>query len=156
MNAYELSCWRGCQDGSELEERLNAERAFSSESDDVAIQKSDAGLDISITGGRAEHGHVFLSIAPSSLLILWTGAEANSSGEDVDIHRSTLCIVPLPNLADPARAVASYHEGRVHLHMPYVGSATLQKTDTLETIGPKYSDVRPQVLAVIRQQGKDR
>jgi hypothetical protein len=156
MNGYELSCWRSCQDGSDLEERLNAERAFSSESDDVAIEKSDAGLDISIRGERAEQGHVFLSIAPSSLLILWTGAEADSSGEDAGIHRSTLSIVPLPELADPERAVVSYHEGRVHLHMPYVGSATLQKTDTLETIGAKYSDVRPQFLAVIRNQGKDR
>jgi hypothetical protein len=113
--------------GSAREERLNAERDLSSESNDVAIENSDAGLDISITAERAQHGHVFLSIAPSSLLILWTGAEANSSGEDANIHRSTLSLVPLPELVDPARAVASYHEGRLHLHMPYVGSATRQK-----------------------------
>jgi hypothetical protein len=45
MKAYELFCLRGCDHGTEVEDWVSAKRDLSSESDDVAIEKSDAGED---------------------------------------------------------------------------------------------------------------
>jgi hypothetical protein len=143
MKAYELFCLRGCDHGTEVEDWVSAKRDLSSESDDVAIEKSDGGLDISITGERAPQGLIFLSVAPSSLLILWTGGEANSSDEDANICSSILTLVFFPELADPARAVVTYRDDRVHLHLAYVGIAHSREMHTLETSTADAADNRP-------------
>ena len=119
MKAYELFCSRGCEHGSDLDDWLSAEREQSSEADDVVITQSDVGFDISIAE-RARQERILLSIAPTSLLILWTGAGTNSSEQDA--KPSTLRLASLPEPTDPARAEVAYRDGRVWVHLPYVGS----------------------------------
>ena len=58
-----------CKQGSDLDDWLSAERELSSAADDVLITQSEAGFDVSIAE-RAQEDRIFLSIAPSSLLIL--------------------------------------------------------------------------------------
>jgi Protein of unknown function (DUF2934) len=119
MKAYEAFCLRGCEHGSDLDDWLSAERELMSEADDVVITESKGGFDISI----AEHPQkerIFLSIAPSSLLILWTGGDTNSSGE---IQCSTLNLTSLPEAADATRAEVTYRDERVWLRLPHVGGA---------------------------------
>ena len=121
MKAYELFCLRGCEHGSDLDDWLSAEREFSSEADDVVVTQTEAGFEISIAE-RAEQGLIFLSIAPTSLLILWTKAELHLSEQNTNFHGSTLSLTSLPESADPARAEVIYRDGRVRVHLPYVGS----------------------------------
>jgi hypothetical protein len=124
MKAYELFCLRGCEHGSDLEDWLNAERELSLESDGVRIEKSDAGLEVSIGGKQAQNGHIFLSIAPSSVLIFWSEAQVESGPEDVSPSRSTLSLLSLPALADPAGAEVTYKDDCVRVHLPYVTAAS--------------------------------
>jgi len=121
MKAYELFCSRGCEHGSDLDDWLSAERELSSEADDVLVTQTEAGFEISIAE-RAEQDLIFLSIAPTSLLILWARAETHSNDQDTDFHGSTLSLVSLPEPADPARAEVIYRDGRVRVHLPHVGS----------------------------------
>ena len=119
MKAYELFCLRGCEHGSDLDDWLSAEREFSSEADDVVVTQTEAGFEISIAE-RAEQDLIFLSIAPTSLLILWTKAELHLSEQNTNFHGSTLSLTSLPEPADPARAEVIYRDGRVRVHLPYV------------------------------------
>ena len=127
MKAYEFFCSRGCEHGSDLDDWLSAERELSSAADDVMVTRSEAGFDFSIAG-RAQQEHIFLSIAPSSLLVLWTGAGTNSSEQDTNFQRSTLSLAFLPEPADPARAEVTYRDGRVWVHLPYVGNTSEQES----------------------------
>ena len=95
MKAYELFCSRGCEHGSDLDDWLSAERELSSAGDDVLVTWSEAGFDISIAD-RAQQDHMVLSIAPSSLLVLWTGAGTNSSEQNPNFRSSTLSLASLP------------------------------------------------------------
>jgi hypothetical protein len=121
MKAYEFFCSRGCEHGSDLDDWLSAERELASEADDVVIMQSEVGFDISIAE-RAQQEGIFLSIAPTSLLILWTGAGGNSTEQDA--KPSTLRLASLSEPADPARAEVAYRDGRVWVHLPYVGIAS--------------------------------
>jgi Protein of unknown function (DUF2934) len=83
MKAHEIFCSRGFEHGFDLDDWLNAERELSPEASDVVITETKAGFDVSIAE-RPEQACIALSIAPSSLLILWTGdrltsAEPNSA-----------------------------------------------------------------------------
>jgi Protein of unknown function (DUF2934) len=118
MKAYEAFCLRGFEHGSDLDDWLNAERALSPCADDIAVTQSDGGFDISLAA-RAEQEHIVLHIAPSSLLILWSGAETNSSEQNTDLHRSTFSLASLPEVIDPARAEVAYRDNRVWVHLPY-------------------------------------
>lgn len=89
MKAYELFCSRGC-DGSDLDDWLSAARELSWAADDVLVTRSEAGFEISIAE-HAQHEHIFLSIAPSSLLVLWTGGGTNS-GEQTPISTDRLFV----------------------------------------------------------------
>jgi len=129
MDANQLYCLRGRQHGSDPENRPNAEHESPSGSHDVVIEKSDAGLDLSITGERVQQGDLFVSIAPSSLLILWAGAGANARDEDAGTHRPAFGLVPLPAVVDPSRAEVRDHGDRVHLHLPYIGGTHSRATD---------------------------
>ena len=126
MKAYELFCSRGCEHGSDLDDWLSAERELSSAADDLLVTRSEAGFDISIAE-RARQEHILLSIAPSSLLVLWTGAGTNSSAQYPNFRRLTLSLASLPEPADPARAEAAYRDGRVWVHLPYIGNASEQE-----------------------------
>ena len=127
MKAYELFCSRGCGHGSDLDDWLSAERELSSAADDVLVMRSEAGFDSSIAE-RAQQERIFLSIAPSSLLVLWTEAGTNSSEQNPNFQRSTLILASLPEPADPARAEVTYRDGRVWVHLPYVGNAFEQES----------------------------
>ena len=126
MKAYELFCSRGCEHGSDLDDWLTAERELSSAEDDVLVTRSEAGFEISIAE-RAQQERIFLSIAPTSLLVLWTGADTNSNEQNTDSQRSTLSLAPLPEPADPARAEVAYRDGRVWVQLPYIGNASEQE-----------------------------
>lgn len=78
MKAHERFCSRGCEHGFDLDDWLNAERELSAEASDVVITQTEAGFDVSIAE-RREQGCIALSIAPSSLLILWTMDQSNSA-----------------------------------------------------------------------------
>jgi len=83
VKAHESFCSRGFEHGVDLDDWLNAERELSPEASDVVITETKAGFDVSIAE-RPEQACIALSIAPSSLLILWTGdrltsAEPNSA-----------------------------------------------------------------------------
>ena len=121
--AYELFCLRGCDHSSDLDDWLSAERDLSAAADDVIVTRSEAGLDISVAE-RAQQERIFLSIAPASLLVLWTGAETNSSEQDTNFQRSTLRLTCLPEPTDPAGAEVTYRNGRVRVHLPYAGNAS--------------------------------
>ena len=127
MKAYELFCSRGCEQGSDLDDWLSAERELSSAADDVIVTRSEAGFDISIAE-RAQQEHIFLSIAPSSLLVLWTGAETNSSEQNINFQRSTLSLASLPERADPTKVEVTCRDGRVWVHLPYVDNASEQES----------------------------
>lgn len=126
MKAYELFCSRGCEHGSDLDDWLSAERELSPGADDVIITRSETGFDISIAE-RAQQERIFLSIAPSSLLVLWTAAGTNSSEQNTIFQQSILSLAPLPATADPAKAEVTYRDGRVWVHLPYVGNASEQE-----------------------------
>ena len=119
MRAHEGFCSRGCEHGFDLDDWLKAEQQLESEADDVVIRQSEAGLDISIAE-RAEQPRILLSIAPSSLLVLWTREDTNNGGEEPDVRRSTLRLTPLPQPADPERAEVTFRDGRMWLHLPCV------------------------------------
>ena len=83
VKAHEIFCSRGFEHGFDLDDWFNAERELSPEASDVVITETKAGFDVSIAE-RPEQACIALSIAPSSLLILWTGdrltsAEPNSA-----------------------------------------------------------------------------
>jgi hypothetical protein len=127
MKAYEIFCSRGCEHGSDLDDWLSAERELSSAADDVMVTRSEAGFNISIAE-RAQQEHILLSIAPSSLLVLWTGAGTNSSEQDTNFQHPTLSLASLPEPADPARAEVTYRDGRVWVHLPYIGNPSEQES----------------------------
>jgi endogenous inhibitor of DNA gyrase (YacG/DUF329 family) len=127
MKAYEIFCSRGCEHGSDLDDWLSAEREISSAADDVMVTRSEAGFNISIAE-RAQQEHILLSIAPSSLLVLWTGAGTNSSEQDANFQHSTLSLASLAEPADPARAEVTYRDGRVWVHLPCIGNPSEQES----------------------------
>ena len=126
MKAYELFCSRGCEHGSDLDDWLSAERELPSAADDVLVTRSEVGFEISIAE-RARQERIFLSIAPSSLLVLWTGGGTNSNEQNLNFQSSTLSLASLPEPADPARAEVTYRDGRVWVHLPYIGNASEQE-----------------------------
>ena len=126
MKAYELFCSRGSEHGSDLDDWLKAERQLSSEADDVVIMQSELGIEISIAQ-RAQQERIVLSIAPTSVLILWTRAGTNSSEQNSDFQGSTLSLASLPDPTDPARVEVAWRDGRVWVHLPYVGGASGQE-----------------------------
>jgi hypothetical protein len=91
------------------------------------VTRSEAGFNISIAE-RAQQEHILLSIAPSGLLVLWTGAGTNSSEQDTNFQHSTLSLASLPEPADPARAEVTYRDGRVWVHLPYIGNPSEQES----------------------------
>lgn len=127
MKAYELFCSRGCEHGSDLDDWLSAERELSSAEDDVLVTRSETGFEISIAK-RPQQERILLSIAPSSLLVLWTGAGTNSSEQNTNFQGSTLSLASLPEPADPARAEVTYRDGRVWVYLPYVGNTSEQES----------------------------
>jgi Protein of unknown function (DUF2934) len=127
MKAYELFCSRGFEHGCDLDDWLSAERELSSAADDVLVTRSDAGFDISIAE-RAQQEQAFWSIAPSSLLVLWTGAGTNSSERNTNFQSSSLSLASLPEPADPVRAEVTYRDGRVWVHLPYAGNTSEQES----------------------------
>jgi hypothetical protein len=127
MKAYELFCSRGCEHGSDLEDWLSAERVLSSEASDVVITQSELGVDI-LVAEHVRQEQIVLSIAPTSILILWTGAGTTS---EQDAKPSTLRLASLPEPTDPARAEVAYRGGRIWVHLPHVANA-------LEHITPAY------------------
>ena len=129
MKAYELFCSRGCEQGSDLDDWLSAERELSSAADDVIITRSEAGFDISIAE-LAQQERILLSIAPTSLLILWTRTGTNSSEQDSE--PSTFHLASFPEPTDPSRTEAAYRDGRVWVHLPYVGNASEPDTPAHE------------------------
>ena len=62
---------------------------------------------------------VELNIAPSSLLILWSGAQTDSTELNTDMHPSILSLVPLTEVIDPERSEVAYRDGRVWVRLPY-------------------------------------
>jgi hypothetical protein len=127
MKAYEIFCSRGCEHGSHLDDWLSAERELSSAADDVMVTRSEAGFNISIAE-RAQQEHILLSIALSSLLVLWTGTGTNWSEQDTNFQHSTLSLASLPEPADPARAEVTCRDGRVWVHLPYIGNPSEQES----------------------------
>jgi hypothetical protein len=119
VKAHEIFCSRGFEHGFDLDDWLNAERELSPEASDVVITPAEAGFDVSIAG-RSEQVCIALSIAPSSLLILWTADQPNSGEPN---SRSTLSLASLPGPVEPEKREVTYCDGRVSLHLPLVGTA---------------------------------
>lgn len=120
LKAHEVFCSRGCEHGFDLDDWLRAEQELSSEADDVLLTQSTAGFEISIAE-RVEEACIILSMAPSSLLILWTRSEPDGGEQGPVIQHSSLNLVSLPEAVDPEKADITVHDGRVLLHLPYVG-----------------------------------
>lgn len=131
MKAYELFCSRGHEHGSDLDDWLSAERELSSEVDDIVITQSEVGFDISIAE-RPQQERIFLSMAPSSLLVLWTGGGPNSSEQNTSFQRSTLSLASFSDRTDPSRAEVTYRDGRVWVHLPYGSNVSEPDTPTSE------------------------
>ena len=131
MKAHELFCSRGCEHGFDLDDWLNAERELSPEASDVVITETKTGFDVSIAE-RSEQACLLLSIAPSSLLILWTADQPNSAEPN---SRSTLSLASLPGPVEPENAEITYSTGRVSLHLPFVGTALPASEPLPETNG---------------------
>jgi hypothetical protein len=119
MKAHEMFRSRGCEHGFDLDAWLTAERELSPEASDVVITQTEAGFDVSIAE-RAEQGCIALSIAPSSLLVLWTLGQPNSAELN---SPSTLSLASLPGPVEPEKIEVTYRDGRVSLHLPLVGTA---------------------------------
>jgi Protein of unknown function (DUF2934) len=117
LKAYEAFCLRGCQHGSDLDDWLTAERELSPEADDVVITHSGSVVDISIAE-RPQQPCIVLSIAPSSLLILWTGDDTDPMAQNGAVHHSTIALVSLPETKNPETTEVTYHDGRVRLRLP--------------------------------------
>jgi Protein of unknown function (DUF2934) len=120
LKAHEVFCSRGCEHGFDLDDWLRAEQELSSEADDVLLTQSTAGFEISLAE-RVEEACIILSIAPSSLLILWTRSEPDGGERGPVMQHSGLNLVSLPEAVDPEKADVTFHDGRVWLHLPYVG-----------------------------------
>jgi len=143
LKAYEAFCLRGCQHGSDLDDRLAAERGLSPEADDVVITHSGAAVDISIAQ-RPKQPCIVLSIAPSSLLILWTGDDTDPMAQNIDVHRSTIALVSLPETGNPETTEVTYRDSRVRLrppnaeeaHSPLVEEADTKRSCQLKTLHP--------------------
>ena len=128
--AHEVFCSRGCEHGFDLDDWLKAEQELASQSDDVLITQSEAGLEISIAE-RAEQRCIVLSIAPSNLLILWTHGETDTSEQDAITLHPALNLASLPETTEPEDSEVSYRDGRVWLRLPYVGNGHFASgTDT--------------------------
>jgi hypothetical protein len=119
VRAHEIFCSRGCEDGLDLDDWRIAEQELASHADDVLIAQSEAGFDISIAG-RPERRSIVLSIAPSSLLVVWTN-ETHNARED-DTPQSTLSLFDLPDAIDPENVEVTFREGRVRLSLSYAGN----------------------------------
>ncbi len=120
LRAHEAFCSRGCEHGFDVDDWLRAEQELSSEADDVLVTQSTAGLEISIAQ-RIEEACIVLSMAPSSLLILWIRSDHGEGEQDPVIEHSSLNLMSLPEAVDPERADVAFREGRVWLHLPFVG-----------------------------------
>lgn len=118
VKAHEVFCSRGCEHGLDLDDWLRAERELSPEADDVMLNQSAAGFEITIST-RVEQACIVLSIAPASLLILWATGETDMSGQNASIQHSTLNLVSLPEAADPGKSEVTFRGGRVWLYLPY-------------------------------------
>jgi hypothetical protein len=119
--AHKVFCSRGCEHGFDLDDWLTAEQELSSQADDVLITQSEAGFDISIAE-RVAQVCIVLSIAPSSLLILWIKGEMDASEQNRSTH-STLSLASLPETIDPEKAEVTFRDDRVWLHLPYVDNS---------------------------------
>ena len=130
LRAHDVFCSRGCEHGFDVDDWLRAEQELSSEADDVLLEQSTAGFEISIAE-RIEQACIVLNMAPSSLLIVWTRSDPDGGEQGPVIQHSSLNLVTLPEAVDPEKADVAFREGRVWLHLPFVvqghsssGSAT--------------------------------
>jgi len=117
MKAHDVFCSRGCEHGFDLDDWLEAERQLECGAGDVVIVQSDAAFDISIAE-RAGQQRILLGVSQTSLLILWTRDDAESSEEGTG--GSTLRLASLPEAANPQEAEVTFRDGRVWLHLPRV------------------------------------
>ena len=124
LRAHEVFCSRGCEHGFDLDDWLAAEQGLSSAADDILLTQSTAGFDISIAE-PTEEARIFLSVAPSNLLVLWARAETDKGEQGLHIQHSTLDFMSLPEAADPENAEVALRDGRVWLHLPYIGKGDL-------------------------------
>jgi Protein of unknown function (DUF2934) len=120
LKAHEAFCSRGCKHGFDLDDWLRAEQELSSEAGDVLLTQSPTGFEISIAE-RIEQAFIVLNMAPSSLLILWTRSELDGGEQVPVVQHLSLNLVSLPKAVDPENADVVFREGRVWLHMPFVG-----------------------------------
>jgi hypothetical protein len=121
LKAHEVFCSRGCEHGFDLDDWLRAEQELSSEADDVLLTQSTSGLEVSIAE-RVDQACIVLSMAPSNLLILWVRGETDSNDQEPGMKHSTIDLVFLPEAADPEKAEVTFRDGRVWLHLPYLGN----------------------------------
>ena len=131
LKAHEVFCSRGCEHGFDLDDWLRAEQELSSDADDVLLRQSEEGFELSIAE-RVEQACIVVSMAPSSLLILWSGGETNTDAQGLIVQHSTLNLVALPQAVDPEKADVTFRDGRVWLHLPYVGQGDFSDAATAE------------------------
>ena len=117
LKAHEVFCSRGCEHGLDLDDWFRAEQELSSLGDDVLVTQTETGLEISIAE-RPEQMSIVLSIAPSSLLILWASDEM---GRNPAIH-PTLTLTSLPETVAPEKAAVTFRDERVWLQLPYLST----------------------------------
>jgi hypothetical protein len=117
LKAHEVFCSRGCEHGLDLDDWFRAEQELASLADDVLLTQTETGFEVSIAE-RPERMSIVLSIAPSSLLILWAGGEM---GRNPAIH-PTLAMASLPETIAPEKAAVTFRDERVWLHLPYLST----------------------------------
>ncbi|HTX33766.1 MAG TPA: DUF2934 domain-containing protein [Bryobacteraceae bacterium] len=122
IRAHQLFCSRGCEHGLDVDDWLQAERELSSEASDVVITREEVGFEISIAE-RSAQARIALSIAPSSLLILWSADGLNSDGPNEQPRHFALSLSSLQGPpVDPEKTEVTYDGGRVRLRLPFVGA----------------------------------
>jgi hypothetical protein len=134
VQAHQFFCSRGCAHGLDLDDWLNAEQELASQADDVLIAQSESGFDISISA-REERKCIVLSIAPSSLLVLWSNDGTERSERENGIPLSTLSLFHLPEVTDPENAEVTFRDGRVWLRLTYARESEERAPREPETVG---------------------
>lgn len=117
LRAHELFCSRGCEHGFDLDDWLAAEEELSPEADDVVLTQVPSGFKISIAERMAQ-ASIVLSMASSSILILWTSNEPHAP-ELGPMRHSTLNLLSLSDAVDLEKADVTYEDDRVCLYLPY-------------------------------------
>ena len=122
LKAHEVFRSRGCEHGFDLDDWLLAEQELSSRADDVLLTQAAAGFEVSIAE-RVEQACIVLSMAPSSLLIVWSREETDTGERGPIMQHSALSLVALPKAVVPEKADVTFRDGRVWLHLPYVDNS---------------------------------